>query len=775
MMHRFVYFALLAGILSGQVRIGDWDSFTSPLNVRMMVETGDSVYCATDGGILKFDSKTASFETFTNLHGLSGTDIAAVAMDKRNMIWVGGASPDGFIDIFDPKKEEVVSSFDYDLSEILDFAIADSAVFGAMDLNQDLGIIEFRLTDSGFEYRDVFKNWPLAVSSIAGIAVRGDSLLVGTNGGLLAANWKQDNLKDPSSWRQPFAGLSGGIDAVSLSGDTLFIASGTAVYRIADDGLSQVYSGSEAVIDAASDGAGSFWAVSENKILHGSTTVVASSFDLTSVLAAASGRIFVGTAMGIAQFLESASAFSRWIPNAPLTNYFSAICVLDDGRIVAGSNGGLSVRETAGWRNIVKYYYKQSVYTQHDYDYYAADTLQLDFGDFVADIEQGPDGLLYLAIRGTYPYPRRHGGGIVIMDIDDPESFTLIDTAYLDWNLNEHMSVKDIAFDSDGNLWAANTYATHDQDPIAVRSAAGTWGNYSSAQSAGKLSLTPNALSFDGWGRLWVASFEDDYINPAGVNDGGLVMLAYDGGPDDPSATEWASLTVSSGHSNTTVWSIAVTSSNVLYTLTPVGLTGIWLQSSNANPESYRGFTYFPNISFGSGSRIKLDPAENIWTVSSSEGIHVLLSNASYWPDINGLTAENSYLLSDEISDIDFDEKRGLAYLTTSKGISSLKIPYAEKKTSYSEVDVFPSPFHTPKDKQLVVDGLKEGSGVMIMTLNGTVLRKLEEDNGGVSGYQASWDGKDASGRFVGSGVYLIAIYGSDGSSSFEKITVIRH
>ena len=110
----------------------------------------------------------------------------------------------------------------------------------------------------------------------------------------------------------------------------------------------------------------------------------------------------MGTAMGIAQFLESASAFSRWIPNAPLTNYFSAICVLDDGRIVAGSNGGLSVRETAGWRNIVKYYYKQSVSTQHDYDYYAADTLQLDFGDFVADIEQGPDGLLYLAILTAF-------------------------------------------------------------------------------------------------------------------------------------------------------------------------------------------------------------------------------------------------------------------------------------------------------------------------------------------------------------------------------------
>ena len=766
---------LFTGVLLGQVRIGDWDAFTSPLDVKMMIEMGDTVYCATDGGILKFDVAAASFETYTNLHGLSGTDIGAIAKDQRNQIWIGGASPDGFINIFDPETEEVSTVFDYDLSEILDFAVGDSVVFGAMDLNQDLGIIEFRLTDSGFEYRDVYKNWPITVSSISGIAIRDDSLLVGTDAGLLSVNWAEDNLKDPTMWGRPFASLTGNVNAISLSGDTVFIAVSSAVYSITEDGLSLVFSGSNDVLDIASDAAGSFWAVSENSIMHSSNTVVSSSFDLTAILVSETGKVFAGTEQGIAEFSESTSTFSRWIPNAPLTNYFSAICVLDDGRIVAGSNAGLSIRETKGWRNIVEDYDTQAITSSHDYDFYTADTVQIDFGDFVADMEQGPDGMLYLAIRGTYPYPRRHGGGIVIIDVDDPGFFTLIDTATLDWNLDEHMSVKDIEFDSDGNLWAANTYATHDQDPIAVRAASGTWGNFSSAESGGDVSLTPNTVGFDGWGRLWIGSFEDDYINPAGVDDGGLAMLAYEGNPDNPTSTEWASLTVSEDHSNSTVWSLAVTSSNVLYILTPVGLTGIWLQSSNTNPESYRGFTYFPNISFGSGSRIKLDASENIWTVSATAGIHVLLSSGAYWPDIDGLTSDNSYLLSDEISDIDFDAKRGIAYMTTAKGISAVKIPYAEKNSSYSSVDVFPSPFHTPQDQSLVIDGLVEGSSGIIMTLNGNVLRKLNEGNSGVSGYQAFWDGKDSSGRFVGSGVYLIAIYGVDGSSAFEKITVILH
>ncbi|MBT3216071.1 MAG: hypothetical protein HOD97_06435 [Candidatus Marinimicrobia bacterium] len=774
-MNRFTALIMCVGLVGGQVRIGDWDSFTSPLKVRMLVEIRDTVFNATDGGILRFETETSSFKTFTNLHGLSGTDLAAIAKDLENNIWVGGSSPDGFINIFDPIAEEVIATFDYDLSEILDFAVSDSVVFGAMKLNQDLGIIEFRLTNSGFEYRDVYKNWPVSISSISGIAVRGDSLLVGTDAGLFSANWVEDNLKGPATWGRPFSSLTDNVNAVSLSNDTVFVVLGSSIYRIANDGLSLVLSGSNEILDISNDRTGSFWAVTENSIFHGSNAAASPSFDLTSLLVSASGKIFAGTEQGIAEFHESSYTFSRWIPNAPLTNYFSAICVLNDGRIVAGGNAGLAIRETAGWRNIVENYTKQSIKTSHDYDFYTADTLKIDFGDFVADIEQGPDGMLYLAIRGTYPFPRQHGGGIVIMDVDDPETFTLIDTAYLDWNLDEHMSVKDIEFDADGNLWAANTYATHDLDPIAVRSASGNWGNFSASESGGDVSLTPNSLAFDGWGRLWIGSFEDDYINPAGVDDGGLAMLAYEGDPDNPMTKEWASLTVSSSHSNTTVWSLGVTSSNVLYILSPVGLTGIWLQASNSDPESYRGFTYFPNIPFGSGSRIKIDPSENIWAVSASEGIHVLTSGATYWPDINGLNVDNSFLLSNEITDIDFDEKRGIAYVTTSKGINAIKIPFADQKSSYSSIDVFPSPFHTPSDKSLVIDGLTEGSSVMIMTFNGNVLKKLDEGNSGVSGYQAFWDGKDSSGRYVGSGVYLIAIYGTDGSSAFEKITLIRH
>ena len=42
------------------------------------------------------------------------------------------------------------------------------------------------------------------------------------------------------------------------------------------------------------------------------------------------------------------------------------------------------------------------------------------------------------------------------------------------------------------------------------------------------------------------------------------------------------------------------------------------------------------------------------------------------------------------------------------------------------------------------------------------------------NGYQVFWDGKDESGKYVSSGIYLVVMYAKTGKSSVEKIAVIR-
>tara|TARA_B100001250_G_scaffold365807_1_gene346756 strand:- start:85 stop:615 length:531 start_codon:yes stop_codon:yes gene_type:complete len=174
------------------------------------------------------------------------------------------------------------------------------------------------------------------------------------------------------------------------------------------------------------------------------------------------------------------------------------------------------------------------------------------------------------------------------------------------------------------------------------------------------------------------------------------------------------------------------------------------------------------------GSDIKIDSQGNIWTISSTQGVHVLLDNTTYWPDINGLREENSPLLSDEVYDLDFDYERKLAYIATSKGVSILRIPFGDSYNNYNNIKIFPSPFVIPDNEKMIVDGLMYNSFMKIMTLDGLVIRDIYSRGLSVDGDQLSWDGKDNNGQFVSSGVYLLSIMDNSGNNIFSKITVIN-
>ena len=141
------------------------------------------------------------------------------------------------------------------------------------------------------------------------------------------------------------------------------------------------------------------------------------------------------------------------------------------------------------------------------------------------------------------------------------------------------------------------------------------------------------------------------------------------------------------------------------------------------------------------------------------------MNNTTYWPTINGLRTSNSPLLSDEITDIAFDVNKNLAYISTSKGINSLRIPFGIEKENFSKVTVFPSPFFIPSDNMLRVDGLPYETNMIVMTLDGKVIKKIENRELSIDGGSTSLGWKrDDKGFYVSSGVYLLALYGSNGS-----------
>ena len=143
--------------------------------------------------------------------------------------------------------------------------------------------------------------------------------------------------------------------------------------------------------------------------------------------------------------------------------------------------------------------------------------------------------------------PTRTGGGIIIIDIDNPENVTVVDTSILGYytsgsSNNPYMVVKDIEFDANGNLWVANTYVTNKNLPIHVRNTNNDWKSYGSAETSVRISQSPISITFDSWSRVWVSAFKAGEANLGIYPDGGIFLLDYDGSPTQPLSFDWRSI-----------------------------------------------------------------------------------------------------------------------------------------------------------------------------------------------------------------------------------------
>ena len=101
-----------------QVVEGMWNSLTSFLQFRDVEFIDDRLYVATEGGILLIDED--EYSVISNIDGLNGVDILSIEKDDYNNLWIGGNSPSGFLQSYDPLNYKSLTSFDLQLTSIND-------------------------------------------------------------------------------------------------------------------------------------------------------------------------------------------------------------------------------------------------------------------------------------------------------------------------------------------------------------------------------------------------------------------------------------------------------------------------------------------------------------------------------------------------------------------------------------------------------------------------------------------------------------------------------
>ena len=186
---------------------------------------------------------------------------------------------------------------------------------------------------------------------------------------------------------------------------------------------------------------------------------------------------------------------------------------------------------------------------------------------------------------------------------------------------------------------------------------------------------------------------------------------------------------------------------------------------------------FLSSLSYVHGNRIRVDSKNNKWVITH-HGVWVIQESMGYWhPDARvnpeeGMHPENCGLLSDVVYDVAFDNKLGLAYLSTDKGISVLQIPFAEDPSIAEDIYISPNPFIVPEDEFVIIKNITKGSTIQIMTITGLIMKKIKLNS---NESQFLWDGRDQHGDLVGSAVYLVAAHHPDRQNSVSKIAVIRN
>ena len=211
---------------------------------------------------------------------------------------------------------------------------------------------------------------------------------------------------------------------------------------------------------------------------------------------------------------------------------------------------------------------------------------------------------------------------------------------------------------------------------------------------------------------------------------------------------------------------------------------GIWCGTDAgveiiSNPEAIEGPSpvfFIRSVPFLAGqviSSMAVDGVGNKW-IGTDNGIFVVSPDGA--DSIARFTKENSPLVDDNVVSLAIDPTRGEAYAGTPSGISRFSTIFKQGKPDYTGIRVYPNPVVQSAavggSPTIYIDGLVAGSTVQIFTLAGQLVTTID---GTALGSTVTWNGRDALGRQVPSGLYLISATSvQSGENGEAKVVIVR-
>lgn len=720
--------------------IGEWKIYSDMKNVKDAAISSEGIWAVSNGGAFRLKSSAdTSFLVLNKSDGLITQNLTTVAVDNQNKIWFG--SQDGYIIVYNQTAKSISSILDIFKSDktrkqINDISISRDTAFVSTDFGLSL------INTNNLTFFDTFtKLGEFASESKVINTIKSGLIYSITESGVAIQKPGTQNLSVPESWNTYRFGTA--ISAQSATkiisfNSEIYIATSNGVYKFLNGSWIQFLMQGTSIKDLFGLGSSLFILTEKNLFEYNGSQLNQvfenQNLSLSTVSVNLDKNYYISSSAGLIEIKNNNVKYLS--PVGPYSNLFINMSVAGSGKLYVATGKdlfGVGFLEFDGktWKR----------YGKEDYPQIPSNAYYNVFAD--------DDNTVYLS---------NWGNGVTIFKNGQFTVYNASNSGLVGIPVNTNfLAIGDVKTDSKKNIWIAN-HQSAARKPLSVLTFDSKWYHYSFTNPVLSESDVLDKMVIDQYGTKWFFVFEGNR---------GLYYYNEKGTFENLSDDTQGGIKQSNGLLSDIITALTIDQRGYLWIGTSVGINVI---TDTSKPLT----TLISNIAFSlknqSVTAIAVDALNQKW-IGTKQGLFVLSGDG--YQLINFYNTKNSPLPNDDIRSIAIDDKSGKVYIGTDFGLAVLQTASIKPEESFNELFIYPNPLVISGDSnsQLTIEGLIKNSSIKILDISGNLVRDFRSPGGSV----AFWDGKDLSGKFVSTGIYIIVAYDEEANNvTTSKVAVIR-
>jgi len=760
------FFFIVIHMSYAQPVIGEWTDYQSYASAKNVVDTGDKVYCVTEGGLFSYNKTDNSIQKMSGINGLSDVGIQRLAYSKENDVLII-AYQNANIDL-------LIGNTIYNLSDIKRKQLSADKTINNIMFSGKLAYLScgFGIVVINLERKEIKDTYFIGNDgdylNVLDMATDGNNFYAATVSGVYKASVSEPNLQNYNNWvRQtniPHPDKK--FNAIEFFSGQI-IANYTPdqwdkdeMYQLNGNVWTPFLSNIHYIRDMSTNGDYIVFSCQEEVYVYNTKYELVKYIPKYPISGFEKEIVYVMSAVIDNQnilwiaylghgLVKVGTQSERIVPEGPIDNKIFSLTM--NGKDLWIASGG----RNESWNNLffdprfqLNREGKWSVFDRNIFP------ILNDFRDMVcvAPDPKNPDHVF----AGSW------GGGVLEFDAGkfkkryDNFNSTL-QTQLPNTPNDPYVRIGGMAFDSKGNLWVTNSGVAN---VLSSFQTDGTWKSYELSGIANKVV-----------GKIVVTEKDDKWI----LGPRGYGLYALNSTNSVSKAQKVVALFKNSDGEY-------LTDMNELYSMALDQNGELWVGTSGgvavfSNPEKIWKdeimYASRPGLNLKDGkfhpllekeliTAIAVDGANRKWFGTKSSGVFLISSDGE--TELEHFTSENSPLLNNQITDIAINQTTGEVFIGTVSGLISYMGEATTGNDEFSDVYVYPNPVRETYEGPIVVKGLVDETDVKITDISGNLVYKTTSLGG-----QAIWDGKNLNGNRCKTGIYLVFL--SDALGEKTKIT----